>query len=113
MNRKSKGGVTMDAFFNQYGGFILLGIGTVGTIFGLILTILERRLLVTRKPVAGTDGFAVTMYGCVAAALSIWVMTENLLYSGLAIAVGVVLYVIICFAVHKKEYPSSERFKKE
>ena len=58
----------MEEFLANHGVTILTGIGIFGIFFGIILTILERKLIVTRKPVAGCNGFSSAMYGCVTAA---------------------------------------------
>lgn len=103
----------MEAFFVQHGEDIVLWLGIFGVVFGLVLTILERKLVVTRKPVAGCSGFSTMMLGCTVTAGCLWLKTENLFYFIAVIAGSLVLHAIVCLLVEKKEYPLNERFTKE
>lgn len=100
----------MEEFIELY---VCLILGTAGSVFGLVLTILERRLVVTRKPVAGSSGFSVTIFGGIVGAIGMWQVTDNYYYMGLYLLIVIIAYVIICALVKKKEYPEEEQFKKE
>ena len=93
--------------------WIGLGIGIIVALFGLIWTVLERKLIVSRKHVTGVSGFTAAMVGAVMIAGSIYAMTENVLYFMLALAVVILAYATICHFVEKKEYSAEERFIKE
>jgi ABC-type methionine transport system permease subunit len=106
----SKGGIDMSEFFKTNGLFIL---GLLFSIWGIVMTILERKLIFTRKAVTGINGLTVTVMGGIIGAGGLWVMTEKYSYAVIyAIALAVV-YIIICCVVKKKEYPDEERFTKE
>ena len=93
--------------------WIGLCIGIIVALFGLTWTVLERKLIVSRKHVTGVSGFTSAMVGAVMIAGSIYAMTENVLYFMLALAVVILAYATICHFVEKKEYSAEERFIKE
>ena len=93
--------------------WIGLGIGIIVALFGLIWTVLERKLIVSRKHVTGVSGFTSAMVGAVMIAGSIYAMTENVLYFMMSLAVVILAYATICHFVEKKEYSAEERFIKE
>ena len=93
--------------------WIGLCIGIFVALFGLIWTVLERKLIVSRKHVTGVSGFTSTMVGAVMTAGSLYAMTEEILYFILALAVVILAYATICHFVEKKEYSADERYTKE
>lgn len=93
--------------------WIGLCIGIFVALFGLIWTVLERKLIVSRKHVTGVSGFTSTMVGAVMIAGSLYAMTEKILHFILALAVVVLAYATICHFVVKKEYSTEERYTKE
>ena len=93
--------------------WIGLCIGIFVALFGLIWTVLERKLIVSRKHVTGVSGFTSTMVGAVMIAGSLYVITEKILHFILALAVVVLAYATICHFVVKKEYSTKERYTKE
>lgn len=93
--------------------WIGLCIGIFVALFGLIWTVLERKLIVSRKHVTGVSGFTSMMVGAVMIAGSLYAMTEKILSFILALAVVVLAYVAICYFVEKKEYSAEERYTKE
>lgn len=93
--------------------WIGLCIGVFVALFGLIWTVLERKLIVSRKHVTGVSGFTSTMVGAVMIAGSFYAMTEEILYFILPLAVVILAYATICHFVEKKEYSAEERYKKE
>ena len=93
--------------------WIGLCIGIFVALFGLIWTVLERKLIVSRKHVTGVSGFTSTMVGAVMIAGSLYAMTETILHFIRALAVVVLAYATICHFVVKKEYSTEERYTKE
>ena len=93
--------------------WIGLCIGIFVALFGLIWTVLERKMIVSRKHVTGVSGFTSTMVGAVMIAGSLYAMTEKILYFILALAVVILAYATICHFVVKKEYSTEERYTKE
>ena len=93
--------------------WIGLCIGIFVAMFGLIWTVLERKLIVSRKHVTGVSGFTSTMVGAVMIAGSLYAMTEKVLYFVLGLAVVILAYATICHFVEKKEYSAEERYTKE
>ena len=93
--------------------WIGLCIGIFVALFGLIWTVLKRKLIVSRKHVTGVSGFTSMMVGAVMIAGSLYAMTEKILSFILALAVVVLAYVAICHFVEKKEYSAEERYTKE
>ena len=93
--------------------WIGFGIGIFVALFGFIWTVLERKLIVSRKHVTGVSGFTSSMVGAVMIAGSVYAMTEEILYFALSLAVIILAYATICHFVPKKEYPPEERYTKE
>ena len=93
--------------------WIGLCIGIFVALFGLIWTVLERKLIVSRKHVTGVSGFTSSMVGAVMIAGSFYAMTEEILYFILPLAVVILAYATICHFVEKKEYNDEERYTKE
>ena len=93
--------------------WIGLDIGIFVALFGLIWTVLERKLIVSRKHVTGVSGFTSTMVGAVMIAGSLYAMTEKVMYFMLALAVVILAYATICHFVEKREYSAEERYTKE
>jgi ABC-type methionine transport system permease subunit len=100
----------MRVFFETNGLFIL---GLLFSIWGIVMTALERKLIFTRKAVTGINGFTVTVMGGIIGAGGLWVMTEKYYYPVIYSIALVAAYIIICCAVKMKEYPDEERFTKE
>ena len=84
--------------------WIGLDIGIFVALFGLIWTVLERKLIVSRKHVTGVSGFTSTMVGAVMIAGSLYAMTEKVMYFMLALAVVILAHATICHFAEKKEY---------
>ena len=93
--------------------WIGFGIGIFVALFGLIWTVLERKLIVSRKHVTGVSGFTSSMVGAVMIAGSVYAMTEEIMYFVLALAIVILAYATICHFVPKKEYSPEERYTKE
>jgi phosphotransferase system glucose/maltose/N-acetylglucosamine-specific IIC component len=87
--------------------------GLLLSVWGIVMTILERRLIFTRKAVTGINGLTVTVMGGIFGAGGLWVLTEKYYAPIVYAVVLLVVYIIICCAVKKKEYPEDERFTKE
>lgn len=81
--------------------------------FGLIRLFWERRLIMTRKAVTGTDGFSATVIGTLAGIAGLWQITDNYIYAAVYLAAVTAAYILICVFVPKKEYPPEKRFTKE
>lgn len=82
-------------------------------VFGLIRTVWERRLIITRKCVSGTDGFSTTMIGTIVRTAALWQMKGSYIYSIIYVSVIITMYILIGILVKKEEYPEEERFTKE
>ena len=93
--------------------WIGLCIGIFVAVFGLVWTVLERKLVVSRKHVTGVSGFTSSMVGAVMIAGSLYAMTEKVIWFVLALAVIILAYATICHFVEKKEYSAGERYTKE
>lgn len=88
-------------------------LGLFISIFGLVLTVLERKLIVTRKAVVGQNAFSITVFGCVLGTGGTYMLTENYILAGVYALIVLIIYIIICRIVKKVEYPEKERFTKE
>lgn len=93
--------------------WIGLGIGVLVTLFGLVWTVLERKLIVSRKHVTGVSGFTSSMCGAVMIAGAGYAMTEKFICFVLPLALVILAYSTICHFVPKKEYSPEERYTKE
>lgn len=82
-------------------------------VFGLIRTVWERKLIITRKCVSGTDGFSTTMIGTIVGTAALWQMKGSYIYSILYVSSIIIAYILACILVKKEEYPEEERFTKE
>ena len=72
--------------------WIGLCIGIFVAVFGLVWTVLERKLVVSRKHVTGVSGFTSSMVGAVMIAGSLYAMTEKVIWFVLALAVIILAY---------------------
>lgn len=81
--------------------------------FGLIRLVCERKLIISRKTVTGTDAFSTTMLGCILGADGSWQLAHNYILTAIYLLVIIAAYAAICFFVKKEEYPEKERFTKE
>lgn len=88
-------------------------LGLLISIFGLVLTVLERKLIVTRKAVVGQNAFSITVVGCILGTGGTYMLTENYILAGIYALIVLVIYKLICYKVKKVEYPEEERFTKE
>lgn len=82
-------------------------------IFGLIRLVWERKLIISRKVVTGTNGFSATVFGCIVGVGGLWQLTHNYILAAIYLLIMSAVYIAICFFVKKKEYPEEERFTKE
>ena len=103
----------MEDFFSNHYMLIGTSIGLLVGIFGLVWTVLERRLIVSRKHVTGVSGFTSAMVGALLCAASAYVATDRIIYFIIVIAAFIAVYALICRFVEKKEYPPEERYTKE
>ncbi len=81
--------------------------------FGLIREVWERKLIITRKCVSGTNGFSATVIGTLAGISGLWQLNASYIYIVMYTFLIITAYIIICILVKKEEYPESERFTKE
>lgn len=82
-------------------------------VFGLVMTVLERRLIVSRKHVTGVNGFTAMMVGACLTASSVYITTDRILPAVCILALFIIAYALICRFVGMKEYPPEERYTKE
>jgi hypothetical protein len=92
---------------------ILFILGLLLSVWGIVMTILERRLIFTRKAVTGINGLTVTVFGGIIGAGGSWVISEKVLFPVIYAVVLLVAYILVCCVVKKKEYPDEEHFTKE
>lgn len=90
-----------------------LGISLFVGIFGLVWTVLERKLIVSRKHVTGTNGFTYTMVGACVTAVSVYMTTDRIAPAACILVAFIIAYALICHFVEKKEYSEEERYTKE
>lgn len=81
--------------------------------FGLVWTVLERKLIVSRKHVTGTNGFTYTIVGACVAATSVYMTTGRIAPAACILVAFIIAYALICHFVEKKEYSEKERYTKE
>ena len=95
--------------------YLIIGllIGVFVTAFGLISTVLERKLIFSRKHVTGVSGFTSIMVGAVMVAGSAYAVTEKVIYFFLVLVIVIAAYWAVCHFVEKKEYPFEDRYTKE
>lgn len=93
--------------------YIIFIVGIICTVFGIVRTVWERKLIISRKVVTGTNGFSATVVGGLAGAAGLWQVTESYLYAGIYLLLTAAAYIMVCIFVKKKEYPAEERFTKE
>ena len=91
------------------GLFISLFVGC----FGLVWTVLERKLIVSRKHVTGTNGFTYTVVGACATAVCVYMTTDRIVPAACLLAAFIIAYALICCFVKKKEYSREEKYTKE
>ena len=103
----------MEALLQEHHMVIGLIIGSLITLFGLVWTILERKLIVSRKHVTGVSGFTSTMVGALICAGAAYYDTGSGLFFALTLIFIIVIYALICCTVKKKEYSPEERYTKE
>lgn len=82
-------------------------------VFGLIRLVWERKLIISRKVVSGTDSFYTTTIGCIVGTGGLWELTGSYICAAAYLSVIIAAYIAICVLVKKKEYPEQERFTKE
>lgn len=92
---------------------LLCILGVICPVYGFIMTICERKLILTRKVVTGINSFTITVYCTIIGAMSLWQIKSNYIYTALYLLVIITVYILICIIVKKEEYPDGERFKKE
>ena len=103
----------MEHFFTDHAYVIGLSVSLFVGLFGLAWTMLERKLIVSRKHVTGTNGFTYTVVGACAAAVSVYVMKGSIVAAAMILAVFIAAYSLICRFIEKKEYPQEDRYTKE
>lgn len=103
----------MEQFLAEHALWIGTCISAFIGVFGLVMTVLERKLIVSRKHVTGINGFTAMMVGACLTASSVYKTTDRILPAVCVLALFIVAYALICRFVEKKEYPSEELYTKE
>ena len=103
----------IEALLEQYGPLLSLPLGGFLLLFGLVMTALERRLIVTRKVPAGWNGFTGTACGGIILALGLYQCTGSPLSPLLALAGALGAYLLLCRLVERKEYSEKDWYTKE
>lgn len=103
----------MEQFLMDNSNTIGTFIGAFVGITGLILTILERKLIVSRKHVTGVNGFTAVMVGSCLTFASVYMTTGRIIPAACVFALFIIAYALICHFIEKKEYPPEERYTKE
>ena len=80
-----------ERFLEQYGLWIGFGLGVFIAVFGLVMTVLERKLIVTRKAVVGYSGVNSTIVGGIIGVGCLYQITGSIPISAAYAAVSVIL----------------------
>ena len=109
-----------EAFFDDYGAMLIFGAGLFLVIFGLVMTVLERKLIVSRKQVTGVAGINSVICGGIIGCMGlaqwnamIYGEETSLLPAFLFLAAAIAVYAVLCAVVKKADYPPEERYTKE